>query len=419
MNVRTRRQKILQRSMASAAASLCVGFMATVLLTSTAQMPVPSSLGTISLVSATASLPSARRFSPTYMDHSSIPLTNDQAVAAAQNFDVLLDQGAEFTPYLASMRAANPALRIYTYVNGVYSDPGKVYDPSTYSYDSSGRKIAMNTRWLLMDPTSSIWRTTILNRCRQINATSGYDGCFLDNLGASPFVPGYVTALPINPATGQVWLQSAWVTATSNLARSVVAGTTGLFVSANGLVSGARYFDSLASTKPLLNATTATMAESFLRGPATPMTSFVSESVWLKNVQMLSDAEASGGSVFATTKVWIQATSAQIDQWHTYALASFLMGTSGQSYFNFSSSQDFSGLTATAAQDQVDLGTPQSSVAKVAGVYQRGFAKGLVLVNPTKATVSVVLSSAYRDANGQTVTTVTLASNTGAILTSI
>ncbi len=353
------------------------------------------------------------------MDHSNTLATSAQALTAAQNYDVLLDHGAEFTPYLASMRAANPSLRIYAYVNGMYSDPTVSYDSSAYARDASGRTITMATGWVLMDPSSSIWESTILTRCQGVRATSHYDGCFLDNLGVSPFVAGYVTGLPINPATGRVWVPSSWLAVTSNLAESVAAQTTSSLVMANGVANGVRYFDSLTPTKPLVNATTSAMAESFLRGPTKSLTTFPSEPIWLKNVQMLSDAEASGGSVLATTKVWLPATNAQLAQWHTYAMASFLAGSSGQSYFNFSSSPDLNGLTSTTWQDQVDLGAPIAPVAKVAGVYQRPFAKGLVLVNPTPVAVDVLLDAVYKDHGGRQMSSLTLAANSAAILFSI
>jgi Hypothetical glycosyl hydrolase family 15 len=388
------------------------------LLASIAGAPAAASLGRVPLASITSSY-SGHRFSPTYMAHATMTvLTSAQAVTAAQNFDLVVAHGSQFTPYLALMRTANPNLRIYSYVNGLYTDPIDSYPSSAYAYDTSGQKIhTLQSTWWLMDPTSSVWQSAVVSQCQQLNLYYGYDGCFLDNLGEGPFVPGYGTTPPVNVATNQVWVESDWMAATSQLAKTVAAAVPGWPVSVNGLGSGTGYFNSLAPTKPLVSAANAAMAESFLRGPTTAMTSFPSESKWLTNVQMLSDAEATGGSVLATTKAWLTATQAQLAQWHTYALASFLLGSSGRSYFNFSASQDYAGLTATSGQDQVSLGTPMAPFAMVAGVYQRAFAGGLVMVNPTKVAVTVGLPFAYKNANGVSVTSVTLAVNTAVILT--
>ena len=50
---------------------------------------------------------------------------------------------------------------------------------------------------------------------------------------------------------------------------------------------------------------------------------------------MLVDSEAAGKGMMTMTKLWITATPAQVDAWHEYTLATFLLGSGGKSKFFF------------------------------------------------------------------------------------
>ena len=114
----------------------------------------------------------------------------------------------------------------------------------------------------------------------------------------------------------------------------------------------------------------------------------------------------------------VSATAApeQIDRWHKYALASFLLGTNGHSYFNFSTANTVAGVFIDHPWDRVQVGGPVNRYAKVRGVYRRDFSAGIALVNPTTASVTLSLGGTYRDLSGVERTSITLTPNTGDVL---
>src|SRR3974390_2398683 len=63
---------------------------------------------------ATTSSSVLSRFGPLYMG-SQQSYTQAEAVAYAQEFTLIAQRSGEFTPYLAAMKAANPALRVVAY----------------------------------------------------------------------------------------------------------------------------------------------------------------------------------------------------------------------------------------------------------------------------------------------------------------
>ncbi|MGH3600370.1 MAG: hypothetical protein ACRDQH_08850, partial [Pseudonocardiaceae bacterium] len=96
---------------------------------------------------------------------------------------------------------------------------------------------------------------------------------------------------------------------------------------------------------------------------------------------------------------------------------SYLLGTEGRSQFFFSDDPNASS-TVPFAWYQTQLGAPQGDFAKLNGVYQRQFVTGKVLVNPTTSPATVDLGGTYYTLARQQVTSVTVAPNTGVILTS-
>ena len=135
-------------------------------------------------------------------------------------------------------------------------------------------------------------------------------------------------------------------------------------------------------------------AEIFLRDKNTPLDTFKTEAAWKQDVDMLVDVGSRGKVAWTTTKMWnvsSTATQVQIDRWHKYALASFLLGTNGHSYFNFSAKNTVAGVFVDHPWDRVQVGDPVGQYAKVGGVYRRDFTAGMALVNPTTAPITVNL----------------------------
>ena len=112
-------------------------------------------------------------------------------------------------------------------------------------------------------------------------------------------------------------------------------------------------------------------------------------------------------------KAWSPASDREKEQLHDYALATFLLGTDGNSSFTFSR---HAGEDRTVADPKwaLDLGRPLAPYAKVGSVYSRAFEHGTVVVNPTGA-LSTIPPAALTVGQTSTASAVgTLAAHQGA-----
>ena len=133
---------------------------------------------------------------------------------------------------------------------------------------------------------------------------------------------------------------------------------------------------------------------------------------------MLRDAGAQGKSVLVLTKLWVRATEAQTKRWHRFALASFLLGDDGRSYFFFTASRRRDPTRGHPSWN-VDLGDPLSPYAAIGGVYQRVFEHGKVLVNPTNTKVPIDLGGLYVNVSGASIRRITLGPHGAAVLRAV
>jgi Hypothetical glycosyl hydrolase family 15 len=354
-------------------------------------------------------------FAPAYMG-SHWSMTQAQAVTIAHDFNLVAAQANIFAPYTAAMKAANPGLKIVAYLNGTFdqSAGGTKYASSWYELDAGGSKVrSRGFGNYLMNPSNPAWGQNVATECAAAMASSHYDGCFLDTMGTAPLGSGYVTGLPIDPATHAVWTANSWITATESVAAAVKAANPGAIVIPNGLSSGGKYFSPNASTAPLLTPTGAAMAEVWIRTAGQSITSFPKESKWLEDVTMLVHAETAGQSVLTTTKLFTTSNQTQQNQWHKFALASFLLAANGHSYFSFVASKSDTAIVANSAWDHVAIGTPLGAYIQSGSLFGRSFTNGVVWVNPNSTPSTVTFSAQHLNLAGVEVTSETLAPNTG------
>jgi putative glycosyl hydrolase-like family 15 (GHL15) protein len=340
------------------------------------------------------------------------------AVAAARRYDLMTIRIGQLGTYTAAMRAANPKLRIYVYINGTYLYKANFsqVSPSILAHTSTGALIRSNNFGnYLGTPSNPAWITYKQKECQAAIAATGADGCYMDMLGSAPTMPGYNTGVPVNPATGKSWTRSEWLHATAALAGKV-SGYVGKPVLGNGFGNGPRYFDPTAPSRMLLTGAVGSTAEAWLKAPAAPVTSFETETQWRQDVNLLSDDNAAGGVALTMTKTWGGGTAAQKEAYRLYALASFLLGNTGHSYFYFSANTSDK-ATVDSPLYHLPLGSPTGAYARAGGLYQRSFSNGRVLVNPATATVKLALGATYKTPSGASVTSVTLAPHTAQILT--
>jgi Ca2+-binding RTX toxin-like protein len=344
--------------------------------------------------------------------------TTAEAVALAQRFDMILGLKTTFrsTELTPPMKAANPNLKLIVYTNGTATQPAEATGlaESMFAHSSTGARV-INAAFgnYVMNPRSTGWQTYVAAECVDFMSRMGADGCYLDDMGVGNLTTNF-SAVPVDPNTGAKYDDAGWMQATSTEAAAVNAALGSKLLFANGLNNGARYFGSAQSWR-MIAAADGSEAEGFVRGDSQSLTEFRKETVWKQDVDMLVDAGTRGKAVLAKTKIWIPASTSAVDRWHRYALATFLLGTDGKSYFAFNA-RGPGKPEAPRTLEQLDLGHPTESYAKVGGVYKRAWSKGTAYVNPTAVSATVNLGGQYTNLDGAKVSTLTLAPNTADIV---
>jgi len=309
-----------------------------------------------------------------------------------------------------------PDLMLLAYMNGTFAQAGqgRAFPPSWYLRDAAGHKVR-SLLWgnYLMDPTNPAWIEDRVARCRRSLVVSGYGGCLVDMLGTAPIYSWYVTGAPIDPSTDQPWMASSWLAATTALGSAIKAGNQGATVIGNGLGDGGRFFDARSPSEQILNGIDGGIAETWLRTAAASPDAFPAVGSWRRDVDML---DATDRSVFVETKVWTAATPHQVDAWHRFALASFLLANDASDYFAFSS-DPHGAITPDRLAASVRIGEPAGSYRQVDGIFERSFTDGIVLVNPTPARVTTDLDGTFRDGGRPVGRSLTVEPHSGLILT--
>jgi hypothetical protein len=375
-----------------------------------------SAIGTQSVARAAPVSP-VRRFAPVYMEGAKhFTLAQAQAIASAN--DLIVDKPGDLTPWLSAMKTVNPSVVVLAYVNGMFAGTATEYPSSWYARSASGQLVRSNNFGnYLIDPSTALWRANRVQACSQLlQASPGYDGCFVDVVGSGVLSAGYLTAAPINHATGKAWTTTQWVAATSSIYKAIVASQPTKTMMSNGIGNGTRWDTSPTSQGQLVARTGYVMGETWLRAEGSPLSDFELVPNWIADVTLASKVSALSGNLVVTVKTWAPGSAQQIDQWHYYSLATFLLATGGKASYAFLTNT----TTAPAANSQTDhpaLGAPSGAMmALTNGIYTRHFIDGLVAVNPTGGSLQLTLTTTYHDQNGVKSGTITLGPHTGEVL---
>jgi putative glycosyl hydrolase-like family 15 (GHL15) protein len=349
---------------------------------------------------------------------------------------------AQLNGFGPAMKQANPNLRIFLYMNGMYAgaSQGSLFPISWYMHAADGSTIqSVGYGNYLMDPRSTAsytnggvtyagWADWVARKCKAQLTAAGVgaaDGCFVDMLGSAPLSPGYNQGgkVPVADASGTLFSAATWYQQITGPVADHVERYTGKPVLANGIGSGRRYFGTATGpSRLLLDYATAGDAEVWLRSPGQALTVFPTDAAWRQEVQMLNDSSTLDRGVNATVKTWTSGTTAQIEQWRRFSLGSFLIGNQGHATYEFSASMTQVAWSDDSPLYHLALGTPTQSYASVAsylhdGVYTRAFTNGEVLVNAGSAPVTVTLPGTCYTVDRQAVTQVTVQPHDAVILT--
>jgi len=364
----------------------------------------------------------ALTWAPTYMaDRHEYTRARAKAIAAAQ--DLVAAVPESFANHVRAMRRVNPDLTLVAYVNGTLIKASKVsHLPETaFAHDSQGRRITSQI-WgtTLMAPTSPAWRRFVDALCRARKSAGGYDGCVMDSMGLGIFAANQqFTGIPVDPDTGEQYRQAAYRKDLAGLANYLRAASPRLVHVFNVVENDWRYWVAEVRSRPLALGRPAVQMEDFLRGAGSSVSAFPDTEKWRRNVEVVRDLEEHNVTGLFTTKLWVSHNYAQAAQWQAFAMASFLMGANGNSYFAFTRSRDKAGATGANAPYSMPnrLGRPLGAMNRTsAGFFIRRFRNGMAIVNPGTTTVTVNLASAMRRLNGATVTSVQLPPSSGEVL---
>jgi Hypothetical glycosyl hydrolase family 15 len=353
-------------------------------------------------------------------------LTPSLAVQLAQRFDLVVGNPGEFDSHVTAMRQANPRLIVLVSINGAYiqaADIGR-YSEAQFAHDAAGNRVRQQGPGpykqgnYLMDVSNGAWVQSRVDTCRAAIAAAGADGCHLGMMGTLPIVKNYNTAPPINPATNKAWTMPDYLRATNAIGAAVQA-QLGVPATANGLAGGRGYWRSAAPTSGMLDVYDAAQAEIWMRtAGVAPVTAWPSLAEWKQHVDMLVDLGSKGRVAMVTTKLLTSATPAEQDQWHLFSLASFALGTDGNSWYNFSTATSIAGVAAVSPWDSLAIGEATGPYSPQGSAYIRQFTTGFAAVNPGTAAVTVRLPQAYTDARGNRVSgDYNLAAHSGMIFT--
>ena len=344
-----------------------------------------------------------------------------EALDIARRYDLVLSLQRTFEDHLGAMRAENPDITMIVYDNILMTlRQGKSdYPDSWYARDKNGNKIVATAErikgtWQL-EPSVKAVRENAVATCRSKLGASGYDGCYLDSLGAGHL--GNLASRPVNPRTKRPYTDSEWVEQTSQVAGYVSDRVDGL-VLVNGISKGGAFFDDDLDASRFFDRADGGNAEGWVRGAEQEIGKFRPEDKWRDDVDLLVQAEKRGKTVIAMTKIWRPASGSWVERWRRYTYATFLLGTNGNQYLYFNPKGPGK-PPGHHPYDDIDLGRPTGAYFKADGMYQRWFTDGVALVNPTEAQATISLGGTYRNLSGQNVTSVTLGPNTADILTHV
>lgn len=158
--------------------------------------------------------------------------------------------------------------------------------------------------------------------------------------------------------------------------------------------------------------------DEFLHSPISDTTQFRDDAAWRRDIDYLSAISNDGRIVLVSTRLNPAETNIDlIRQWLRYTVTSYLLGKNGpRTYLQF----DTGNLNYIGEPEfRAPLGAPEGDYVKLDnGVYQRKFARGIVLVNPTDRTIeNIELDTDYTTlSNTPTRKIASMGAHTGIIL---
>ncbi len=264
----------------------------------------------------------------------------------------------------------------------------------------------------LIDIRNSEWQDYFASQIRKHIDLGGMDGVFLDTMDER--LPNWAMAPGNNPPRG--YTAEGWKQANYTFLQKINDAFTGTDLEV--IFNGISRFPGDKGELPnsgMLDVTSGAAIEAYSIYMSMDTNENTKKAYFYDTIlQDLNNVSQQG------KKVIIEVYGDQDDEMiRLYALCSFLLVQSKDTYFYFTKKDEAGGLRWRPEWD-VKLGKPLGFYQEMTnGAYSRNFEKGKVLVNPLNYSVVVSGLDSYRDwKSGQQVSNITLPPYSGALLVS-
>lgn len=285
------------------------------------------------------------------------------------------------------------------------------------------------------------------SRVAKYNSVYGADtlkGVYHDSMGTSTW-----KGSQCNPDTNTLYSEDPWIATVWGIGDESRARRpfSNYMVMGNGLVSGSGYFGAHSLGNMLLH-TDGGLAENWLRNNLAAPSAFHTESGWQQDVNMVIDANVTKGKWFwgvinicnltAGSGTCPSFSTAQLEQWRRYSMATYLLSNRGKSVMEFVENTNLKPWDETHPYYNVQLGPAIDTAASALASkhtegtqppgstlysYRRRYTSGCVWVNPTTNPVTITMDRDYKTPVGVTPsatyltgTTQVLPANSGLVL---
>lgn len=320
--------------------------------------------------------------------------------AAAHNDSILIGDAHVYSKELAQLHAWNPSLLVLVYNLGPYLQKGSTtysqtlaQHPTWFAHDSKGHLInlPMFPGNYLMDEGNSAYRAWQASQLEQTVAAYGFDGAMVDSVGSGPVGGGhYASGVPVNAATGKPYTPAEYLANSVLMLNGDKAALGTKFLAFNGLISGPEY---LSETHILATSNAnAGVSELFLRQPNASVNAFPNATTVQDSITMMADLAAAGKAFLGWTKVWVNASSAQVAKWEQFALGVYLLGRQSLSYLDFMPSHSADNTVVSYSNMSDNLGAALGAYTVSGSTFTRKFQHGTVTVNAGAGVSNITLT---------------------------
>jgi putative glycosyl hydrolase-like family 15 (GHL15) protein len=317
------------------------------------------------------------------------------------------------------LKAANPNLKVLVYQNlsamaqgtgqGGLSSSGVNYaeannaHPEWFLLNTSGSRISEGGySWLWMADTANQsyqqqWTSNVI----KLLSTGPWDGVMMDDTNTTARYhtePASIAKYPTDAAyQGAIGSMLAYAGPRIQAAGKLAVPNMGSWSEYPEVVEG------------WLKYVSGGVDEMFAKWSPTPGQGYRDTSGWQTQIEEIQSTERMGKIFLAITQA-----EASDKQAILYGWGSVLLGADGHTAYSAAATYT---SEEWCSECEAQIGEPTSVATKVAGgVWERSFSGGLVVVNPTTATVDVDLGGTYSGSGLIDASTATMPANTALVL---